>query len=201
MAGTQPDWAVGFEDEVWFSRLAQPSLHAWTTGKNDKNKPLRLCVKQPDRHDKTAKALACYGLFVPEQIGSPEQMLLRFVAGRPLSAVTCDFLAWTCERLCRQGKRVLVLVWDNASWHVSQHVHRWIKRHNRQVKTSGSGVRLLVCPLPSRSPWLNPIEPKWVQGKRAVVEPQRVLSLEELAQRLCGYYGCEQGEPLSHKLD
>ena len=25
--------------------------------------------------------------------------------------------------------------------------------------------------LPSKSPWLNNIEPKWVHGKRAIVEP------------------------------
>jgi hypothetical protein len=166
----------------------------------DKNKPLRLCVKERVGQDKEAKALACYGLFVAEQIGLPEQMLVRFVAGRPLSTVTCDFLAWTCERLGEQGKRALVLVWDNASWHVSREVKRWIKTHNRQVKSRGVGVRLLVCPLPSRSPWLNRIEPKWVQGKRAIVEPQRVLSPDELAQRLCRYYGCEQWEPLSQKL-
>lgn len=188
---------VGFQDEVWFSRLAQPGTSTWRVDK----KPLHLCVKERAPQDRTAKALACYGLFVPEQAGSPEQMLLRFVAGRPISAVTGAFLAWTCERLWEQGKRVLVLVWDNASWHVSRDVKRWIKTHNRQAKTTRSGVRLLVCALPSRSPWLNRIEPKWVQGKRAVVEPQRVLSLEELAQRLCRYYGCEQWEPLSQKLD
>jgi transposase len=196
LASTQPHWAVGFEDEVWFSRLAQPGMSTWTGD----TKPLRLCVKERAPQDETAKALACYGLLVPEQTGSPEQMLLRFVAGRPLSAVTIAFLSWACERLWEQGKRVLVLVWDNASWHLSREVRAWVKRHNRQVKTTGSGVRLLVCPLPSRSPWLNRIEPKWVQGKRALVEPQRVLSLEELAQRLCRYYGCQQLEPLSQKL-
>ena len=177
MAATQPDWVVGFEDEVWFSRLAQPGMSTWRADK----KPLRLCVKERAARDKTAKALACYGLFVPEQPAqaAPEQMLLRFVAGRPVSAVTCDFLAWTCERLWeQQGTRVLVLVWDNASWHMSREVTSWIKTHNRQVKTTGSGVRLLVCPLPRRSPWLNRIEPKWVQGKRAVLEPQRVLSAQ-----------------------
>lgn len=191
---------VGFQDEVWFSRLAQPSMSSWRV---DTRKPLRLCVKERAAQDRTTKALACYGLFVlgrarPHQ--APEQMWLRFVDGRPYSHVTCDFLAWACERLWGQGKRVMVLVWDNASWHVSREVRAWVKQHNRQVKTTGMGVRLLVCPLPSRSPWLNRIEPKWVQGKRAIVEPQRVLSLEELAQRLCRYYGCEQLQPLSQKL-
>ena len=112
-----------------------------STWRADK-KPLRLCVKERAARDKTAKALACYGLFVPAQFpqAAPEQMWLRFVNGRPLSHVTCDFLAWTCERLWeQQGKRVVVLVWDNASWHVSREVKSWIKTHNCQVKTTGNG--------------------------------------------------------------
>jgi hypothetical protein len=38
--------------------------------------------------------------------------------------------------------------------------------------------------LPSKSPWLNPIEPKWVHGKRAVSEPDRLLSADELEARV-----------------
>ena len=40
--------------------------------------------------------------------------MLRFVAGRPVSQVTEDFLAWACDRLAAEGKRALLLVWDNA---------------------------------------------------------------------------------------
>jgi hypothetical protein len=29
-AKTQPTWALGFGDEVWWSRLAQPNQHWWT---------------------------------------------------------------------------------------------------------------------------------------------------------------------------
>ena len=47
-------------------------------------------------------------------------MHLRFVLGRPVSQVTIDFLEWLCEQVQAQGKRVLVLIWDNASWHGSQ---------------------------------------------------------------------------------
>jgi hypothetical protein len=65
----------------------------------------------------------------------------------------------------------LALVWDNASWHLSQIVHTWVHEHNRFVKHSGKGIRLLVCFLPVKSLWLNPIEPKWVHGKRRIVEP------------------------------
>ena len=88
LAATQPDWLVGFEDEVWFSRLAQPGMSAWTF---DKDKPLPLCSKERAPDDKAAKALACYGLLLPEQpFGKPEhrQMWLRFVSARPVSAIT-----------------------------------------------------------------------------------------------------------------
>ena len=71
--------------------------------------------------------------------------------------------------------------------------------YNREAKARGK-LRLLVCPLPKKSPWLNAIEPKWVHGKRAVCEARRVLSPEELQRRLCRYYRVEEQPPLKHKL-
>ena len=135
--------------------------------------------------DADPKALACYGLLRGDTGG----MLLRFVDGRPVSQVTEDFLAWVCARLHAEGKKALLLVWDNASWHISQRVRAWIRSHNLKAKRAG-GVRILACRLPSKSPWLNPIEPKWVHGKRAIVEPTRLLSAQEVADRVCTYYGC-----------
>jgi hypothetical protein len=84
---------------------------------------------------------------------------------------------------------VCVLIWDNASWQVIQAVRAWIHAHNRAVKQQGHGVRSLVGYLPVKSPWLNPIEPKWVHSKRAIVEPTRLLSTQELAERVCAYQG------------
>jgi transposase len=113
-------------------------------------------------------------------------MLLRFVDGRPVSAVTTQFLAWLAAWLAAEGKTALLLVWDHASWHVSQAVRAWLKEHNRHVKQTG-GCRVVVCPLPVKSPWLNRIEPKWVHGKRAMAEPDRKLSVAELKHRICAY--------------
>ena len=182
---------LGFADEVWFSRLAQPALHAWTAGE-----ALRLGLHPADRADPDPKALACYGLWLPAR----EQMLLRFVDGRPISSVTCAFLAWVAEHLAAKGIQVLALIWDNASWHISREVRNWIRRHNRKVKRTGHGCRLLVCRLPSKSPWLNPIEPKWVHGKRAVVEPGRKLAAAELKQRLCEPYRAPLLQPLAQQV-
>jgi hypothetical protein len=46
-------------------------------------------------------------------------MLLRFVNGRPVSAVTTPLLAWLTACLAAEGTTALRLVWDKASWHVS----------------------------------------------------------------------------------
>ena len=171
--------------------MAQPALHAWAAGER-----LRLSLYAADRTDPDPKALACYGLWLPAR----ERMLLRFVDGRPVSAVTCAFLAWVAERLAAEGVRLLALIWDNASWHISREVRDWTRMHNRGVKRTGQGCRLLICRLPSRSPWLNAIEPKWVHGKRAVVEPARKLTGIELKQRLCDHYRCQLLKPLAQQV-
>jgi transposase len=190
LAATHPDWVLGFQDETWWSRLALPALHAWTD-----DEPLRLVEQTVARTDPDPKALACYGLLRDDTGG----MLLRFVQGRPVSQVTEDFLAWVCARLRAEGKTALLLVWDNASWHISQRVRTWIKAHNRQAKQQG-GVRILACRLPSKSPWLNPIEPKWAHGKKAITEPERLLTAQEVKARVCAYYGCDQVEPLEQRV-
>jgi transposase len=124
-------------------------------------------------------------------------MLLRFVDGRPVSALTTRFLAWCCERLQAAGKTALLLVWDNAARHIGKHVRAWLRAHNRAVRAAGQGVRIVACPLPSRSPWLNPIEPKWLHGKRRVAEPARLLTARELADRVCAALGCAHEPHLS----
>ncbi len=186
---THPDWTLGFADEVWWSRVARPHLASWV----EADAPLRLVEQTVARRDPDAKALACYGLLVRQWDGAgrrDEQMWLRFVAGRPISGITTQFLAWCCGQLTVAGKTALVLVWDNASWHVSKDVRGWIGAHNRAVKQEGSGVRIIVCPLPTKSPWLNPIEPKWRHGKRWIVEPARLLTAHEIAERVCACFGC-----------
>jgi len=80
-------------------------------------------------------------------------------------------------------------------------VRAWIRAHHRQVKLQEQGVRILPCSLPCslpvKSPWLNPIEPKWVHGKRAIVEPARLLSAQEIADRVCVYFDCSHESHLT----
>ena len=86
---------LGFQDEVWWSRLARPDLHAWSG-----DEPMRLHEPPADAEDRDPKALACYGPLRGDTGG----MLLRFVQGRPVSQVTEDYLSWVCEQLAKDGK-------------------------------------------------------------------------------------------------
>jgi hypothetical protein len=196
LAKRHPDWALGFADEVWWSRVAQPHLASWAEDAT----PLRLVEQRVVRDDPDPKALACYGVLLRQWNDAgqrDERMLLRFVDGRPVSTVTTQFLAWCCARLAAEGTSALLLVWDNASWHISKAVRTWIRAHNRAVKHGEAAVRIVVCPLPSKSPWLNPIEPKWLHGKRRIIEPARLLSADEIAERVCACFGCVHEPHLS----
>jgi DDE superfamily endonuclease len=178
-AASKPEWVVAFADECWWSRVTEPNMHSWTPAE----RPLRLIEKADPLPKGEPKAISCYGLLRHDTGG----MLLRFVEGRPVSELTEQFLLWACGELAAEGKRALLLVWDNAGWHISARVRAWIREHNRAAKRKG-GVRIVVCLLPTKSPWLNNIEPKWIWGKRAVAEPDRVLDPAEIVARACAYY-------------
>ena len=190
VAADDREWAVGFCDECRWSRVALPTLSSWS----EEGKPLRLLQKSLAKDDPEPKAVSCYGPYLPEL----DQTWPRFVDGRPVSGTTTRFLEWSCEKLEALGKKVLLLIWDNASWHICREVRRWLGKHNREGEESGDGVRIVVCLLPKRSPWLNAIEPKkWVHGKRKVVEPDGLLGAYELADRVCRVFGCPHYEHLS----
>jgi hypothetical protein len=189
LAQAHDDLLLGFLDEVCWRRLARPTLCAW----QDAAQPLRL-VEQTVAPDAPAPtAIACYGLLARSWHSDGqrrEARWLRCVDGRPVSALTIDCLAWCADEAAARGKRAVLLIWDNASWHESQIVRRWLRAHNRRVKQAGHGARLLVSFLPVKSPWLNPSEPKWLQGKKRVAEPDRLRSAAELAERVCAAYAC-----------
>jgi hypothetical protein len=104
LAERHPEYALGFQDEVWWSRVTQPHMHAWA----DADSAWRLVEQTAPKDDPDRKALACYGLLVscpgaPETL--PEQVWLRFVEDRPVSAVTTQYLAWCCDKLAKLGNR------------------------------------------------------------------------------------------------
>ena len=171
-------------------------MHSWS----EAGEPLRLQELRVSKEDRDPKALSCYGLLEPDS----KTIRLRFVDGRPVSHVTTAFLEWLCQQLQSQGQGVLVLIWDNASWHVSKEVRQWLQQHNQSVlaaeREGQPAVRLIPCWLPTKSPWLNRIEPHWVHGKRAIVEPARLLTAQELEKRVCDYFGCPVVDHLAPKV-
>jgi hypothetical protein len=100
LAEDKADWVVGFEDECWWSRVAQPTLHSFS----EEGEPLRLVEQSIEKDDPDPKAIACYGLYMPEL----KEAWLRFVDGRPVSGITTRFLQWCCQKLEALGKKVLV---------------------------------------------------------------------------------------------
>lgn len=101
-------WVVGYQDEVWGSRVSQPNLHSWS----EKDEPLRLQELNKNKDDPDPKALACYGMLEADSGG----MHLRFVSGRPVSQVTTDFLA--VPTICNCCKmRIFRLVWIAKDGH------------------------------------------------------------------------------------
>jgi transposase len=179
LASKHPEWVVGFLDEVWWSRLARPSLRAWSAGE-----PLKMHVVSRPEDDPDPVAICCYGMLRQDT----NKVMLRFVEGRPVGDVTTQFLAWVCEQLGAEGKSRLIVIWDDASWHSGRPVSDWIGEHNRKVKREG-GVQIVLCPLPVKSPWLNNIETRWGPAKRSILEPDRILTAQEVVSRVYEHFG------------
>ncbi len=173
------------EDECWFSRFAQPSAHAWALPGQE----LRLVQRQPAKNEEQ-KALACFGALRQDQ----KQVYLYFSQGQPNSEQTWAFVQRLLVAARQEGKRVVVIIWDHASWHKSKRLKRWIHDYNRQAKQKGD-VRLLTFLLPKKSPWLNPIEPRWIHAKRKVCEPEGELTACELQWRLCAHFNTSSPVP------
>ena len=102
---------------------------------------MRLIDKEAIKGDTDPKALAAYGMLVrTKEVDGQlrERTWLRFVDGRPVSSITTQFLEYSCQKLAAMGKKALLMIWDNASWHTGKEVRSWIAEHNRGVKKSGS---------------------------------------------------------------
>jgi hypothetical protein len=69
-----------------------------------------------------------------------------------------------------------------------------------EVKASGAGVRIVRCQPPTKSPWLNPIEPKRARGQHKGVEPGRLLPMTDLEERVSAALGADHAGHLA-RLD
>jgi len=82
------------------------------------------------------------------------------------------------------------MIWDRATWHKSKRLRQWIRAYNRAAKQTEQPC-LLTFLLPKKSPWLNPIEPRWVHAKRKTCEPDGDLTAMDLKRRLAAHFGTE----------
>ncbi|GAC1385387.1 MAG: hypothetical protein NVSMB42_04680 [Herpetosiphon sp.] len=147
--------------------------------------------------DPDPTAVACYGLLVRPTATAPEQIWLRFATGRPVSGLTTQFLAWCCERPGGARK-------TSVAPGVGQRIVAYERDREKlgaRAQSAGQigGERRAHRSVPAavEEPMADPIEPTWVHGKRAVLEPARVLTKQELIERVCAYYGCAYDTHLS----
>jgi len=170
-----------WQDECWFSRFAQPSAHDW--GGID-------LIERAAKKSEQDKALACYGATRVDN----QQMYLSFCSGQPNSDFTIEFIAYMLDEVKKMNEdpktsfKLLYFIWDHATWHKSKKLKSWICQHNQHAMKNDE-VRVAAWLLPKKSPWLNPIEPRWIHAKRAVLDPgEENLTPGRLQQRLCSYY-------------
>ena len=55
VAAASPEWAIGFEDECWWSRLTLPTLSSWA----EEGKPMHLIQQSVAKDDPEPKAISC----------------------------------------------------------------------------------------------------------------------------------------------
>jgi len=147
---------------------------------------MKVQLLKADDDDPDPDAICCYGMLRNDT----GRIIIRFVEDRPVGDLTIKFLSWACEAVAKEGKRVLIVVWDEASWHRADAVSGWVRGHSEHARQAG-GVKLVICELPVASPWLNNIEPCWRHAKRAIMEPDRKLTAQEITSRVCEHFGCQ----------
>jgi len=144
LARAAPDGAAVWLDQSWFVRWP---YRYWAWAAEDERPQV------PKRWNEDVETVALYAALDDET----QKPFLRWADGQPNSEQTVTFLETLMAYWIRQGKRFIVLFWDKASWHTSKRTRTWIRDHNRRAKQEGL-TRLIVCTLPTRSPWLMPLE-------------------------------------------
>ena len=167
-------WAAAYTDESWFVLRPRQSS-TWA------------CRKQPQRIKKAkswkkGQAPPSTCLYADLDAGSREVTAEWHETWNQQE--TWQHLKGTIRRYAAQGERFLVIFWDNAPWHLAQHLHRLLARYNRHAKRHGR-LRVLLFPLPIKAPWLMPLEAVFGQTKRAVgpMERESMPALQQAVER------------------
>jgi len=150
-----PETTVLFEDETELRRFP-PLRRAWMPV--GKQRPVRV----PDQNGK-------FFLYGALDIGSGEVITEAHPKGK-----TCYMKAFL-ETVLAEIAGPILLVWDRASWHVSEAIQDLIAAHDR----------LEVLLLPSRTPEANPVEDLWrvLKNRVAANLEQSLDALEAACER------------------
>jgi transposase len=173
-ARRSPDGVAVWLDQSWFVRWP---YRFWAWARKGKS----LTVAQ--RWNEPVETTALYAGLEDET----QEALLHWAATRPNSEETVQFLEALMVHWCEKGKRFVVLFWDKAPWHTSGRTRAWLRAYNRRAKRDGL-TRLIVCPLPTRSPWLMPLEPIFGFIKHQVLAGRRFSTIAELQGAVAHYF-------------
>ena len=173
-ARAAPDGAAFWLDQSWFSRWPY-RFRAWAA----KDARLRVAQRWSEKVDTTA----LYAALDDES----QEAFLRWATGQPDSEETVHFLEALMAHCTQNGLRFIVLIWDKASWHTSKRSQRWIRAYNRLAKEEAR-TRLIVCQLPTRSPWLMPLEPIFGWTKHQVLGGRLFQTVAQLQAAVECYF-------------
>jgi len=104
LAATHPEWVLGFGDEVWWSRLAQPPRHTWTPSERE----WRLVEQSLPQADAKPKALVVRFTHNCRVSGSKDQATCLECAGAVGVWLCAARLASRRSRTWRRFSRVNV---------------------------------------------------------------------------------------------
>lgn len=166
LAWAAPDGAAVWVDQSWFARWPY-RYRAWAAR--------RKGPRVAQRWGEAVQTTALYAALEDQR----QESWLGWSEGQPNTTNTLRFLEELLAHHCAQGRRFIVLLWDRAPWHTSQGTRRWIRQYNHRAKREGL-TRLLVCYLPTRSPWLMPLEAVFGWVKHRVLGPRQFETLTEL---------------------
>lgn len=82
-----------------------------------------------------------------------------------------------------QAKGLVLIVWDNASWHKSKEVKRWLDENPNVVE---------LMNFPPYSPDINPQEHVWKRMRKDLSEIIHQYEFKEVTDRACRFLNTEK---------
>jgi hypothetical protein len=167
-----PTWGVEFLDESWFVWVPEAGVmnpeagYGWgSCGEPLKNRATRK---------KGQQTWSCY-----LALDAKEERVAWRYSQHTTRWQTAIFVNERLKAHERQGHRVMLLIWDNASWHVARDLKGWFQAHNRQVDRQRFGTKIVPVCTPVHAFWLNRCEPLFGHAKGRVLPCRQFASPTE----------------------